>query len=192
MDTINNTNEGNSINSAVETLRSGGVIAYPTEAVYGLGCDPFNKRSVIRVLELKRRSIHKGLILLSHDWDIVSNLTLPIPQHLLDMVFSTWPGPTTWVFPANIDVLPYWIRGERNSIAIRITAHPISKELCKSFGKPIISTSANIEGEIPVRSYQEVTPIFKGIDYILQGDVGELTKPTPIYDALTMHTIREK
>lgn len=176
---------------AINILRTGGIIAYPTEAVYGLGSDPFNETAVHRLLAIKQRSVTKGLILLAHSWATISYLTLPIPKDKLSKALATWPGPTTWIFPANLNVVPAWIRGVHNSLAIRITAHPIAKSLCELFAAPIVSTSANIEGQVPARSYQEVQQIFDDkIDYIVEGKIGDLKKPTPIYDVLTGEILR--
>lgn len=181
-----------SIEKAVSTLQNGGIIAYPTEAVYGLGCDPFNEKAVANLLKLKHRSIEKGFILISHTWERVINLTLPIDPYQREKILSDWPGAYTWAFPANLDKVPAWIRGNHKTIALRITAHPIASMLCKEFTKPLVSTSANIEGEEPARTLEQVKKIFPlGIDYILEGEVGSLENPTPIYDAETGKVLRK-
>lgn len=179
------------IKPAVAVLERGGIIAYPTEAVYGLGCDPFNEKSVLKILSLKRRSAAKGLILISHSWETVADLIMPLEEKILDEIFKSWPGPTTWIFPAKLDRVPYWLRGDHESLAIRIIAHPVARALCQEFNTPIVSTSANIEGKPPARSSAEVLAMFPTeIDYIVKGATGALEKPTPIYDALTKKALR--
>lgn len=181
----------NVIRQAMDTLKKGGIIAYPTEAVFGLGCDPWLEDSVLKLLQLKNRSVHKGLILISDSWDKLENLVEPIEKMRLEKVIATWPGPYTWIFPARLELVPNWVRGTHNTVALRVTAHPMAKELCKTYGKPIVSTSANREGELPARSVTEVKKTFPvGVDFISEGAVGSLDKPTPIRDALTGNAIR--
>jgi L-threonylcarbamoyladenylate synthase len=175
---------------AAEVLKNGGVIAYPTEAVFGLGCDPFNEQAVQKILQLKQRSMDKGLILIAANWEQVKNLVLQIDKDLLTKVLATWPGPNTWVFPASKQC-PKWVTGKFNSVALRITAHPIAKTICEEFGGPIVSTSANIEGSSPARTKQEVEKQFpQGIDLFVPGEIGNQTAPTLIRDVLTNKIIR--
>lgn len=178
------------MNSVIDILQHGGVIAYPTEAVYGLGCDPLNESAVKRICELKHRSIEKGLILIASEWKQLQPYVQTIPEENLQKILNTWPGPITWVFPAS-QLAPPWITGKQNSIAIRVTAHPIARELCIAYDKPIVSTSANREGKEPARDAKTVKEIFGDeIDYIVSGKVGNHAKPTAIYDALTGSTLR--
>jgi L-threonylcarbamoyladenylate synthase len=173
------------------TLKQGGIIAYPTEAVYGLGCDPWNQAAVLKILALKQRNTAKGLILLAAQWEHIEHLLKPIPKTNLKKVLATWPGPITWVFPANKSVPP-WITGNHNTIAIRITNHPVAKSICQDFGKPIVSTSANLTATPPLLSYQDVKNYFpNGIDLIVRGKVGSLQHPTPIYDARSGKILRK-
>ncbi len=178
------------IQPAVEVLKRGGIIAYPTESVYGLGCDPFNEKAVMRLLGLKKRSVEKGLILIAADWEQVKSLVKPIKPYLLKRVLATWPGPVTWTFPA-AHGLPQWIRGAHSTVAIRVTAHPIASELCRVFNQPLVSTSANIEGQPPVVKDEDIEKIFpEGIDGVVTGSLGGLAKPTEIRSALTGETLR--
>lgn len=179
------------LNQAVLALKSDGVIAYPTEAVYGLGCDPFNEIAVKKLLVLKQRPITHGLILLAHSWSVLAKYTLPIDPQLLAKTLETWPGTTTWLFPARLDLVPAWIRGEHQSIALRVTAHPLAKALCETFAGPIVSTSANIHNHPTTSTAAEVRLQFpNGIDYILEGETGGLAKPTPIYDVISGKILR--
>lgn len=175
---------------AIEYLQQGGVIAYPTEGVYGFGCDPFNESAVQRLLKLKQRSVKQGLILIAAEWDHVKSLTKSIEEKLLSKVLKTWPGPVTWVFPAS-EFAPKWICGEHDTIAIRVTDHPQAKELCARYGKPLVSTSANRHGEPALKDNIEVLYQWQTtIDYILPGRVGQLDKPTQIIDVLTQKVLR--
>lgn len=178
------------ISKVIAVLHRGGIISHPTEAVFSLGCDPFNEKAVLQILELKQRPVAKGLILIGYDWKQLQDLTLPISDERLNAVKKTWPGPYTWIFPASAKV-PYWIRGNYTTIAVRVTAHPIAKLLCREFGLPLVTTSANLAGQPPARSSAEVHKIFADkIDYVVDGAVGGLTNPTEIRDAVSGNLVR--
>lgn len=184
------TKKEKNIKKAVAILKRGGIIAYPTEAVYGLGCDPFSERAVFRLLKLKHRSVGKGLILIASRWEQLENLVKPIAKKLLSKAQATWPGPVTWVFPAT-NIVPTWIRGAHDSVAVRVTNHHIAKALCEAYCGPIISTSANLEGQPVTQSSKEVSKQFpRGIDFIVSGKVGDLKSPTMIRDVLTGKVLR--
>ena len=173
------------VSAATRILSKGGVIAYPTEGVYGLGCDPFNEQAVKKLLALKERPIEKGLILIAANWQQIEALIQPLSSKQLEKIQATWPGPITWVFPAS-DKAPPWICGEHFSIALRITDHPIAHALCEAFDQPIVSTSANVANQPAATSMAEVQKYFADKDvFMVQGEVGLLQKPTPIRDALT-------
>lgn len=178
------------INRAVDCLKKGEVIAYPTEAIYGLGCDPNNIEAVSHLLRIKQRSIDKGFILVASDWKQIESLIEFIEPRLLSHILNTWPGPVTWLFPAKVEV-PHWIRGKHHTIALRVSAHPIVQALCKRFDGPVISTSANVEGAPPARNYRAVKILFGDeLAMIIKGSVGEQKNPTEIRDALTGEIIR--
>lgn len=178
------------ISKAVEFLRQGMIIAYPTEAVYGMGCDPFNPEAVAHLSQLKGREQDKGYILLANHYEQVENLINLSDLNNLQAVLDSWPGPVTWILPATIAVPP-WLVAANNTIAIRVTDHPVAREICAQFGGPIISTSANPSKLPPARTYQEVVRYFnEKIPFILKGQVGPLLNPTPIYDAVTGKIIR--
>lgn len=178
------------IAKAVQVIRQGGIIAYPTESVYGLGCDPFNQTAVNRLLQIKQRSVAQGLILIAHDWACIEDLIKPLPPEVLQRIRATWPGPVTWLLPAS-EKVPAWIRGEHASVAIRLTDHPLAARLCKAWGKALVSTSANQNKQPPLHDALPIKREFDGeIDYILKGKVGDLANPTPIIDALSNTIIR--
>lgn len=178
--------------SAIQHLLQGDLIAYPTEAVYGLGCDPLNESAVLRLLALKKREIAKGLILIAASVE----QALPyidisqIPPDRMQQILASWPGPFTWVFPAT-ELVPAWIRGNHATVAMRVTAHPVATALCMEFGRPLVSTSANVAAYPPARSKQEVADMFPdGLACIVEGELGGLEKPTEIRDAKTGELFR--
>ncbi len=181
-----------SVLDAVHFLQQGEVIIYPTEAVFGLGCDPENPDAIEKILAMKHRSRKKGMILIASDFSQLQAYIEDLPTHLLAPILKTWPGPFTWLFPAKPHVSE-WIRGIHSTVAVRVTAHPIAKAICQAFGQPIISTSANREGQEPARNSKEVMAIFDASEYggVVEGEVGDAAKPTQIRDALTQQIIRQ-
>ncbi len=175
---------------AARQLRSGELLAYPTEAVWGLGCDPLNAQAVSAVLELKGRSASKGMILIAADFEQIEPfLDIPSPQ-MRSRLMASWPGPVTWIVPASRRV-PVWLRGGRDTLAVRVTAHPVASALCRVFGGPIVSTSANPSGARPARTQLKTRCYFStsGLNF-LPGSVGGLGKPTAIFDAMTGARLR--
>ena len=171
---------------AARILKQGGIVAYATEYCFGLGCDPFNRNAVLRLLRLKRRPVKKGLIVLAAD----TGQLAPYATTISASELATWPGPHTWLLPVRPGV-PGWITGRHDKIALRVTAHAQAAALCHAAGMAIVSTSANRAGEIPARTEREVARRFgRLVDYILPGTVGSATAPTPIRDALTGELIR--
>jgi len=182
----------NSFSTVLHALKQQQVIAYPTEAVFGLGCDPDSEAAVEALLALKHRPREKGLILIADNFQqllpYIDETALSDSQ--LQTVLSQWPGPVTWVMPAK-SATPSWLTGQHSSLAVRVTAHPLVKELCRSFGKPLVSTSANLNGQPPCRLADEVKKQF-GHDFpVLMGNVGGRENPSEIKDALTGYLIRQ-
>ncbi|HZW52342.1 MAG TPA: L-threonylcarbamoyladenylate synthase [Rudaea sp.] len=180
------------LQAAATALRSGGVVAYPTEAVYGLGCDPHDRAAFERVFELKQRPPTQGVLLIAADFAQVEkyiDLTR-VPADALARLRATWPGPYTWIVPRAAGV-PDWIAGSHAGIALRVTAHPLAAALCRAFGGALVSTSANRHGEPPARTAAAVHAAFGDeLAYILDGAVGGLERPTPIRDAISGEPIR--
>lgn len=172
-----------------QVLSDGGIIVYPTEGVYGLGCDPFNETAVRRLLKIKQRNIDKGLILVASSWDQVQDL-VKIDLEKCDTIKCDDSCPTTWVFPATKKV-PVWITGKFNTVAIRVTSHPGAKKICQDFGGPIVSTSANLAKQPPISSLKQLDKQLKdSVDFVVGGRVGSLKKPTQILDIKTRKIIR--
>ena len=179
-----------STQQAAHLMRAGAVIAYPTEAVYGLGCDPANEQAVRHLLALKQRSPDAGLILIADDFRRFEPYINAVPEHLLQRALATWPGPSTWLFPRAPNV-PDWLAGKHPSIALRVTDHPVCRELCSLFGGAIVSTSANLSGQAAPRSQQEVASYFpEGLAGIVEGELGGRELPSEIRDLASGKLIR--
>lgn len=177
--------EDHGLAAAVSALRAGGVVAYPTEGVWGVGCDPRNAAAVDHVIALKHRDWRKGLILIAADFEALRSYLKPVAADLLARVQGTWPGPVTWVFPAGPQC-PERVRGAHPTIAVRVTAHPVAAALCRAFGGALVSTSANRAGASPARSEQDVRlQLGDGVDAVVPGALGGLAGPTAIRDAVT-------
>jgi L-threonylcarbamoyladenylate synthase len=181
-----------SLTIASQIMHQGGVIAYPTEAVWGLGCDPFNVRAIHALLSLKKRSPDKGLILIGSNIEQFSFILKGLNNTQIATMKNTWPGPISWVVPVN-EHIPYCISGDHQGVAIRVSNHPIVKSLCDIYGGPIVSTSANTQGHRAAKTHWQVKRYFKNntaLDFITQGVVGKRNKPSKIFDLLTQTVIR--
>jgi L-threonylcarbamoyladenylate synthase len=178
------------IRVAARTLGAGGVVAYPTEAVYGLGCDPWNGDAVRRVLAIKQRPERKGLILIAADLAQIEPFVEPLEPPRMSEILSTWPGPVTWLLPARPET-PAWLTGDHDTLAVRVTAHPLAAALCRTAGSALVSTSANRGGLAPARTALQVRLKLAGeVDYILGGACGKRGQPSTIRDARTGAVIR--
>ena len=176
--------------ACIQAVQRGGVIAYPTEAVYGLGCDPAQLAAVQRVLTLKQRPAHKGLILIAADFDQLAPYLLPLDSVTHARVMATWPGAVTWILPAQPHVSPL-IRGEHDTLAVRVSAHPTCRALCLRLGHPLISTSANLSTLPPARDAQAVVAQFGTLlDGIVDAPVGGQAQPTEIRQGATGEVVR--
>ncbi|OOF39006.1 tRNA threonylcarbamoyladenosine biosynthesis protein RimN [Rodentibacter genomosp. 2] len=168
------------------------VVAYPTEAVFGLGCNPFSESAVKKLLDLKQRPMEKGLIL------IAPTLTFLLPFIDLSGVTETqmarlttrYNRPITWVVPAKSDVSPF-LTGKFNTIAVRLSDHPAVQALCETTGFALTSTSANLTGASPCRTVEEVRSQF-GEDFpVLDLPVGKAKNPSEIRDLITNQLFRQ-
>ena len=177
------------IRQAVHTLRQGGIIAYPTEAVYGLGCDPWDEAAVMRLLDIKQRPWHKGLILIASDFNQLTDFIAPLSPEILKQLEATWPGPVTWLLPAK-DTTPDYLTGEHDTIAVRVTAHRQTVELCRTAGHALVSTSANISGSKSAKTIRQVRWQLPNVDTVLSGHCGGATQASQIRDAQTGTLIR--
>lgn len=177
------------IQKAATIIHRGGVIAYPTEAVWGLGCDPWQPAAVAKILKIKNRPWQKGLLLVAASINQIKPFLGKLTAEQIQKISATWPGPYTWVVPC--EGLPNWVTGNQHSIALRVSNHPIVQQLCHAVGGPIISTSANPASKQPAKTALKVTCYFGNeIDYIVHGPLGGENKPTTIRDAVTDKQLR--
>ena len=175
---------------AVRHLNYGGVIAYPTEAVFGLGCNPFNAQAVHKILAMKKRPISKGLILIAAEWEQLAPLLMVPDKTVLKNMLATCPGPTTWVIPAQ-PWIPHWLKGCHDSLAVRVTDHPGASDLCLAFNGPLVSTSANITGLKPAKNSLQIRRQFAKLDVlIVPGPLGKEKQTTRIMDAISGRKLR--
>lgn len=177
------------VQQAAQEIRAGAVIAYPTEAVWGLGCDPWDFEAVYRLLAIKQRPVEKGLILIADNIRQFDFLFEDFPELWIDRMASTWPGPNTWLVPHQ-GLLPDWITGGRDTVALRVSDHPQVRELCALTG-PLVSTSANPTGRPAARSRLRIEQYFHGqLDMVLSGPLGGRRNPSVIRDLVTAEVVR--
>ncbi|WP_345789728.1 L-threonylcarbamoyladenylate synthase [Vibrio eleionomae] len=181
------------VEQAVQALTAGEVLAYPTEGVFGVGCDPDNISAVEKLLALKKRPVEKGLILIAATYQqlipYIKEEQLTAEQ--LARVKESWPGHVTWIMPAS-ERVSHWVSGQFDTIAVRVTDHPLVKELCLAYGKPITSTSANLSGQPPCMTTEEVEQqLGDQLVAILAGETGGKLKPSEIRDAKTLTILRK-
>ena len=178
------------VRRAVHVLRGGGVLAYPTEGVFGIGCDPFDAVAVERVLLIKGRAARKGLILIAADVGQVEEVAESMGDEIRARLVGPARWPTTWVLPSRRDT-PVWLTGGRRSIAVRLTAHPVAAALCASFGGLVVSTSANLGGRRPARTLLGLPRrVRRAVDWVIPGTVGASPGPSEIRDATTGRVLR--
>jgi L-threonylcarbamoyladenylate synthase len=178
------------VSAAVMALRLGGVIAYPTEAVFGLGCDPRNEHALQRILDIKGRDVHKGFILIASTQHQLTPFLARIEPAWQAQFDSVWPGPVTFVVPSARGVSNL-LSGFRDTLAVRVSDHPVVRLLCEQFGGAIVSTSANRSGFEPCRTQAAVRALFApDVNGIVTGSVGGHASPSKIFDVRTQAQIR--
>ncbi|MCG8394867.1 MAG: threonylcarbamoyl-AMP synthase [Pseudomonadales bacterium] len=175
--------------SAAQIIQAGGVVAYPTESVYGLGCDPFNEEAVMRLLAIKQRPVDKGMILIGADLvQLAPWLELRGDQY--QQLEQQWPAPLTYLVEAKATV-PSWVRGRHAKVAVRVPDHPLARALCRRVGHPIISTSANLSGRPSARNrFQVARQLGDQLDFIVSGVCDRASKPSTIIDLESGRTLR--
>ena len=179
------------IKQAQKVVRRGGIIAYPTEAVYGLGCDPLNRQSVARIARIKSRNQDKRFILIASSVAQLKMFCDVENQAFSERIGDTWPGPTTWIFPA-LDTCPHWLCDSAMTIAVRVSSHPTVIALCNQCNSALISTSANLSGKPPACSAEQVQSIFgNAVDYVVDGFVEGHTRPTRMLNVVDGQVVRQ-
>ncbi len=170
-------------------LLRGGLIAYPTESCYGLGCDPRNRVAVQRLLRLKRRPQAKGLILIASSLRQLVPFIAPLTPQQIEKTRPTWPGPHTWLMPA-AENCPSWLTGKHHSVAVRVTAHRGAAQLCRGAGMALVSTSANLSGGKPAKNVRDCQRLFGNQVSVLPGRIGRRRKPSTIQDMVSGEILR--
>ncbi len=168
-----------SIDQVAAHIRRGGVIAYPTESCYGFGCDPLNRNAVLRVLKLKQRPQRKGLILIASSYRQVARFIKPLTPAEQAILKNDGAQAITCLMPVKPSC-PRWLRGAHDTLAVRLTAHPVAAGLCRALDMALVSTSANIGGDKPARTYAECSRRFGRRVLVLPGRVGRRKRPSTI------------
>ncbi|PVY77448.1 L-threonylcarbamoyladenylate synthase [Tamilnaduibacter salinus] len=175
----------------VRVLSVGGVVACPTEAVWGLSCHPWDEAAVADLLALKQRPAHKGLIIAASTPDQVAPLLEGLSTEARALVEGHWPGPVTCLLPDPDQWLPAIVRGQHRTVAVRVTAHPVLKQLCERMGGPLVSTSCNPAGRSPARAHWQVRRYFgTALDGIMPGELGDERRPSRILNPATRRWLR--
>lgn len=170
------------VDAARGRLRAGGVLAYATESCFGLGCNPFDVRAIRRILAIKGRPTHKGLIVIAANLQQLRPLIRPLTPAQLATVQRYWPGPYTFLLPASRRV-PTLLRGRHDKIAVRISAHGEAAALCRALRSPLVSTSANRAGQKSLKTARGCRQAFSRQQVLtLQGRIGKRRKPSTIID----------
>ncbi len=178
------------IQRAVKALFKGKIIAYPTESVFGLGCNPEDPSAIEQLLTIKQRSADKGLILIASDVEQLKPWVDFDKVPNLNAILDSWPGPETWIIPARSDVSSL-ITGKHDTLAVRVSAHPIVRKICEQFQGPITSTSANKSNQREAKTIISSRQYFNNeVDFYVPGVVSGNQKPSRIRNAQTLEIIR--
>jgi L-threonylcarbamoyladenylate synthase len=185
---VSDSSENFHLQQAVTSLQGGGVIAYPTEGVWGLGCLWTDEAAIKEILRLKQRPLEKGMIILCSQLADIEAYLLPLTAENIEQLDQDTSHPVTWILPCKLSV-PTSVRGQHTSIAVRFSRHPLVQALCTQV-RPIISTSANPSGSPAAMSVLEVHGYFQDqLSYILPGELGGYSKPSEIR-TLDGHKVR--
>jgi L-threonylcarbamoyladenylate synthase len=172
-----------------QLLHAGGVIAYPTEGVFGLGCAPDDAEAVMHILNIKKRKLSAGLILVSPNLELLSPWIAPTGAELKQLQANT-ATPVTWIVTAHPDT-PDWLTGGRDTLAVRITVHPVITGICNAAGMALVSTSANRTGRAPARTALAARKMLaKEVDMVVAGAICSAAGPTEIRVAQSDHVLR--
>ena len=193
------------LDAVQQFLQAGNLLAYPTEAVWGIGCDPFNEIAVKQILAIKQRPIEKGMIVITGDIAHIQPFLQPLPQEVVNTIATSWQSSdaqaTTWLLPIPASLqrkIPEWVTGGRDSLAIRVISHPMIAKLCNTIAQAdnnnpfgfLVSTSCNLSGLTPANDFAAAYHYFgDAIGYLL-GDTLGFVRPSQIFDALTQQQVR--
>ncbi|MDC0948698.1 L-threonylcarbamoyladenylate synthase [Gammaproteobacteria bacterium] len=176
--------------TAVRAVCQGGVIAYPTESCFGLGCNPRSISGLRQIIALKRRRPEKGMIVLIGDVQDLSQLCPPLDTSTLQMLSQSWPGAVSFILPARAD-LPSLLHGGTRCIAVRLSAFEPARRLARAAGGTLVSTSANLSSRPALRYAGEVRRLFGSrLDGLVVGRCGDATRPSRLIDATSGRVLR--
>ena len=168
----------NDIKKALEVLKNGGIILYPTDTIWGIGCDATNNEAVKRVYEIKQREDSKSMLVLMENPNRISSYVNDVPEIALDLLEVT-NKPTTIIYSDAKNLANNLINSD-GSIGIRITNEDFTQQLIQRFKKPIVSTSANISGDTPAQNFIEINQnIIDAVDYVVEYRQDDMTKAQP-------------
>ena len=166
------------LKKACDVLRKGGLILYPTDTIWGIGCDATNEEAVQRVYTLKQRADNKAMLLLLGNEALLESYVQEVPEIAWSLI-EVADRPLTLIYPGARNLAPNLI-AEDGSVGIRITREEFSRRLCEQFRRPVVSTSANISGQPAPHTFQEIAEEIKqGVDYIVQYRQDDLTAAQP-------------
>ena len=172
----------------VRFIRRGGIIAYPTESCFGIGCDPKNKKAINKIIKLKKRSLNKNFILIGSSLKHFDYFTNSFNDVTKENLFSKWPGPHTWIIKAN-NRCPNWLKSN-SKIALRIPSFSNCQALINSIDMAITSSSLNLSGKIPLKNYRDVCRFLPDQVKLIKGRIGKNRNPSVIQDFKTKNIIR--
>lgn len=177
------------LSNAYKHIKNGGVIAYPTESCYGLGCDPLNRKAIDKIIKLKRRSKTRGLIVIAGEIKQLESLLMPLKSKDYNDISKYWPGPFSLILSTKQNT-PKNLTGQHQKIAVRVTKHQLVKQLCQFINMPLVSTSANISGHKAITNYRECQKKFGKSVLVLPGLTNFAKKPSTIIDWSTKKILR--
>jgi L-threonylcarbamoyladenylate synthase len=170
------------IRQAIEILNTGGIIIFPTDTAYGIGCRMDNEKSVERLFRLRKRPLEKSVPVLVNSIEMAQYYTQPIPQDVVEKLMKPhWPGGLTIVLQSRIEKVPPLVRGGGETLGVRMPDHPVPLELIKGSGVPILAPSANFHGEKTPFTFSELnSELTKLVDFVIEGDIGNRQASTVI------------
>ena len=167
------------LKQAAAVIENGGIVLHATEGVWGFACAPMSEAAVMKILQLKQRSVEKGLLLIGSEAAVFETELNAHP--LREDVLASWPGPHTWVLPNSR--FPSWVTGGRDTVACRVPGHSQARSLSKKVGGALVSTSANHSGEPPIVDELSARVQFGGeVEFVLSGEVSMPGQVSTIYD----------
>lgn len=160
------------INKAVEVLQQGGIIIFPTDTAFGIGCRIDDEKAVDRLFKIRKRSTEKATPVLVDTVKMAQDYLEPIPQNVIDQLIEPyWPGALTIVLQSRIGKVPSLVRGGGSTLGVRIPNHPIARSIIRNLGIPILGPSANFAGEHTQYSFKDLNPeLIKLVDYVVPGE----------------------